>query len=75
MFKTIKTAEQIAAEAAEATAQARIAELKSFLRDTDHKVLPDYKDRAGMSDEDYANVVAQRKDWYDELKTIEASLE
>jgi hypothetical protein len=75
MFKTIKTPEQIEAEQAEQARVARIAELKKLLADSDYKVLPDYKDRAGMSDVDYDSIVTQRKDWYDELKTIKVFLE
>jgi hypothetical protein len=65
MFKTIKTAEQIAAEAAEATAQARIAELKQFLRDTDYVALADY-------DKDKPEVIAQRAAWRAELRELGA---
>ena len=66
MFKTIKTAEQIAAEAAEATAQARIAELKAFLRDTDYVTLSDY-------DKDKPEIITQRAAWRAEIRELEAA--
>jgi hypothetical protein len=65
MFKTIKTAEQIAAEAAEATAQARIAELKAFLRDTDYVALSDY-------DKDKPEIIAERQAAREELRELGA---
>jgi NAD-dependent DNA ligase len=52
-------------------AKARIAELQQKLRDTDFKILADYRDRSGMTDADYDEIVNQRKSWYDELKSLE----
>jgi hypothetical protein len=66
MFKAIKTAEQIAAEAAEAAAQARIAELKQFLRDTDYVALSDY-------DKDKPEIITQRAAWRAEIRELEAA--
>jgi hypothetical protein len=65
MFKTIKTAEQIAAEAAEAAAQARIEELKRFLRDTDYVALSDY-------DKDKPEIIAERQAAREELRELGA---
>jgi len=65
MFKTIKTAEQIAAEAAEATREARIAELKQFLRDTDYVALSDY-------DKDKPEIIAERQAAREELRELGA---
>jgi len=65
MFKQIKTAEDIAAEAAAQARDARIAELKQFLRDTDYVALSDY-------DEDKPEVLAQRQAWRDEIRELEA---
>jgi len=44
---------------------ARIAELKAFLAQTDHKVLPDY-------DKPDEAIVAQRQAWRDEIRELEA---
>jgi hypothetical protein len=52
-------------------AKERIAELKQLLRDSDFRMLPDYKVRSGMTDNEYNAIVAQRKSWYDELKSLE----
>jgi hypothetical protein len=65
MFKTIKTAEQIAAEAAEAACEARIAELKQFLRDTDYVALSDY-------DKDKPEIIAERQAAREELRELGA---
>jgi hypothetical protein len=62
------------AKLAKLNAEKRIAELKQLLRDSDFKVLPDYKDRAGMTDAKYAEIVVNRKNWYDELKSLEIYL-
>jgi hypothetical protein len=43
--------------------QARIAELKQLLRDTDYVALPDY-------DKDKPDVLAQRQAWRDELREL-----
>jgi hypothetical protein len=64
MFKTIKTAEQVAAEEAEAAREARIAELKAFLRDTDYVALSDY-------DKDKSEIIAQRASWRAEIRKFE----
>jgi hypothetical protein len=64
MFKQIKTAEDIAAEAAAQVRDARIAELKAFLAQTDHKVLPDY-------DKPDEAIVAQRQAARDEIRELE----
>jgi hypothetical protein len=50
--------------------QNRINELKSLLASTDFKVLPDYQARSGKTDVEIAQVVADRKAWYDELKEL-----
>jgi hypothetical protein len=65
MFKTIKTAEQKAAEAAQQQREQRIAELKALLNDSDYKVLPDY-------DKPDENIVAQRQAWREEVRQLEA---
>jgi hypothetical protein len=65
MFKQIKTAKDIAAETAAQARDARIAELKQFLRDTDYVALSDY-------DEDKPKVLAQRQAWRDEIRELEA---
>jgi hypothetical protein len=60
----LKTAEQKATEAAQAAKDARIAELKQLLRDTDYIALPDY-------DKDKPDVLAQRQAWRNELRALE----
>jgi hypothetical protein len=50
--------------------QTRINELKLLLASTDFKVLPDYQARCGKTDEEMAQVFAERKAWYDELKEL-----
>jgi hypothetical protein len=64
MFKTIKTAEQIAAETAQQQRETRIAELKHLLLDSDYKVLPDY-------DKPSEDIKAQRQAWRDEIRALE----
>lgn len=61
----IKTAEQKVAEALQATKDARIAELKQLLRDTDYVALSDY-------DKAKPEVVVQRQAWRDEIRQLEA---
>lgn len=61
----LKTAGQKAAEAAQVTKDTRIAELKQLLRDTDYVALSDY-------DKDKVNVIAQRQEWRDEVRQLEA---
>ena len=63
----------LAAEQAEHQATVRIAELIQLLADSDHKMLPDYQERAGMSEADVNEVKAMRKAWYDEMKALENS--
>jgi hypothetical protein len=65
MFKTIKTAEQIAAEATKAAREARIVELKAFLRDTDYVALSDY-------DKDKPEIIAERQAAREELRELGA---
>jgi hypothetical protein len=65
MFKTIKTAEQIAAEAAEVAREARIEELKRFLRNTDYVALSDY-------DKDKPEIIAERQAAREELRELGA---
>jgi hypothetical protein len=60
----IKTAEQKAAEAAQAAKESRIIELQQLLRDTDYVVLSDY-------DKAKPDVVAQRQAWRDEIRALE----
>lgn len=60
----LKTAEQKAAEAAQNTKDAHIAEIKQLLRDTDYIALSDY-------DKDKPDVLAQRQLWRDELRALE----
>jgi hypothetical protein len=50
--------------------QKRINELKSLLADTDFKVLPDYQQRSGKTDAEMAQILTERKAWYDELKEL-----
>jgi hypothetical protein len=50
--------------------QTRINELKSLLAGTDFKVLPDYQQRSGKTDAEMAQILADRKAWYDELKEL-----
>ena len=65
MFKTIKTAEQIAAEQEAQAKEQRIAELKQLLLDSDYKVLPDY-------DKPSEDIKAQRQAWRNEIRTLES---
>jgi shikimate kinase len=50
--------------------QTRINELKSLLASTDFKELPHYQTRSGKTDEEMAQILAERKAWYDELKEL-----
>lgn len=45
--------------------EARIAELKKLLADSDYKTLPDY-------DKPSDTITAQRQAWRDEVRTLEA---
>jgi hypothetical protein len=67
MFKQIKTAEDIAAEKAQVEREARIAELKRLLTESDYKVLPDY-------DKPDETIVVQRQEWRDEIRLLEQAL-
>ena len=64
MFKTIKTAEQIAVEEAQQQREQRVAELKRLLDDSDYKVLPDY-------DKPNEAIKVQRQAWRDEIRALE----
>jgi hypothetical protein len=64
MFNAIKAPDQIAAEAAAAAREARIAKLKQMLRDTDYVALSDY-------DKDKPELIAQRASWRAEIRTLE----
>lgn len=59
----LKTAEQKAVEALQATKDNRVLELKQLLRDTDYVALPDY-------DKDKADVLIQRQVWREELRGL-----
>lgn len=61
----IITAEQKQADAAQQAKDARIAELKQLLADTDYVALSDY-------DKDKPDVLAQRQAWRDEIRELEA---
>jgi hypothetical protein len=67
--QTQPTDAEIEAEVARLTAlepiNARIAELKSLLTNSDYKVLPDY-------DKPDENIGAQRQAWREEIRTLEA---
>jgi hypothetical protein len=64
MFKTIKTAEQIAAEQEAQAREQRVAELKQLIAESDYKVLPDY-------DKPNEGIKAQRQAWRDEIRELE----
>jgi len=57
---------ELAALTARRTSDARIAELKKMLIDTDYVVLPDY-------DQDKADVLADRQSWREEIRTLEGN--
>jgi hypothetical protein len=63
MFKTIKTAAQIAAEEAAAAAQQRVAELKRLLAESDYVALADY-------DQPQPELIAERAAWRAELRSL-----
>ena len=65
MFKTIKTADDIQAEKDQAAKEARIAELKKLLTDSDFKVLPDY-------DQPDEKIVSERQAWREEIRQLES---
>jgi len=56
---------ELAALTASRTSDARIAELKKMLIETDYVALPDY-------DQDKADVLADRQSWREEIRTLEA---
>lgn len=60
----VKTAEAKQAEAEQQARLQRIAELKQFLRDTDHVALSDY-------DQDKPEIKLQRQAWRAEIRTLE----
>jgi hypothetical protein len=68
MFKSIKTADQIAAEKEKQQTEQRIAELKRLLSDSDYKVMPDY-------DKPDAKIASDRQAWRDEIRELEARIE
>jgi hypothetical protein len=68
MFKTIKTAEQLAEEKQKQKDQQRIDELKQFLKETDYVVLPDY-------DKDKSEIISQRQSYREEIRMLESKME
>ena len=60
------TAEEKAANLAQATKEARLAELKKLLLQSDYKVLPDYD----KPDED---IKIQRQTWREDIRELEES--
>lgn len=67
MFKVIKAPEQIQAEEQAAANEARIAELKRLLTESDFKVLPDY-------DQSNSEIKEQRQAWREEIRQIEGQI-
>lgn len=63
-FSLMKTAEDKAAEAQAAANEARVAELKRLLTESDFKVLPDY-------DRPSDDIKAQRQAWREEVRQLE----
>ena len=63
-WNTLKTADDLQAEKEQLEAQARIAELKRKLADTDYVALSDY-------DKDKTEVLANRQAWRDEIRQLE----
>jgi hypothetical protein len=63
MFRTIKTAAQIAAEEAAAAAEQRIAELRRLLAESDYVALADY-------DKPQPELIAERAAWRAELRSL-----
>ena len=56
---------ELAALTARRTSDARIAELKKMLIETDYVALPDY-------DKDKSDVLADRQAWREEIRTLDA---
>jgi hypothetical protein len=50
----------------------RVSELKQLLADSDFRMLPDYQERSGKTNEEMEVFKAQRKEWYDELQKLSA---
>ena len=67
MFKVIKTPADIQAEEQAAANEARIAELKKLLTESDFKILPDY-------DKPSDEIKAQRQMWREEIRLLEAQI-
>lgn len=57
---------ELAALTASRTSNARILELKKLLKETDYVALSDY-------DQDKADVLADRQEWREEIRTLEAN--
>ena len=57
---------ELATLTASRTSDARIAELKKMLQETDYVALPDY-------DQDKADVIASRQAWREEIRTLEGN--
>lgn len=57
---------ELAALTSSRTSDARIAELKKMLIETDYVALPDY-------DQDKAGVLADRQTWREEIRTLEGN--
>ncbi len=66
MFKEIKTAKQLSQEKAQQKREQRIDELKQLLVDTDYVALKDY-------DKERPEVLMQRRQWRNEIRSLEAS--
>ena len=64
MFKVIKTADDLKAEKDLAVKEARIAELKAKLAESDFKAMPDY-------DKDNEAILADRQAWREEVRKLE----
>jgi hypothetical protein len=67
MFKTIKTAEQVAADTERQAAESRQTELKQLLAETDYVALADYT-------KDKPEIVASRVAWREELDEVQETL-
>jgi hypothetical protein len=63
MFKTIKTAAEVAADEAAAAAEQRIAELRRLLAESDYVALADY-------DKPKPELIAERAAWRAELRSL-----
>lgn len=65
MFKTIKTAEQLALEKKRQEDKSRIIELKRLLSETDYVALSDY-------DKETPEIIIQRQEWRNEIRNLES---